>query len=632
MDIETYFGFFSKSVFTALAASIASQAGKQVTLAEVTLGSTNTLKLRWSEVDTVLIPSLAAPCEIKFVLALTARDATGLNGLARGRTSLQRLMEQAVSSAIEPFNFIAKTRNKLTGLQFSRNVTGLTAHHLEGEVAYTMAVARFSADRGQDFFLRLLVTSQGRDLIEQRATQANTQRAIYSINQGAYVCRPQWEPPPPPPGMEKGTVLSESMMNGWIQTFFALNDGTVPAKVFRRPAAQQSRMAEPAVLNDLREQEGGITVVRLLLNEDKALEVIVLLPAAGEKSLMTLSKSGQAKFLGDFFRVYFSEAAQLWSRFAGLPMRWRVQGVGKIPADGLQMVSSRLEEGGFVVRQEARMDEGKVAWLLAVTPHAWRWMLGLTARAMGHELGEPPDREAVFKATGWGARGLPWSKLIAFCSDRDLHDLVRQFTQAKFQEAHMAAVAATLDDPARERWLAAMPVMLRERSEGYEFEEGEQPQKEAPLAQALIGLNCAGKLPEGKLSDWVSLYGETVWAQRQQLIDRLLPLRHFIYGLDRGSLSRLLFDEKGEVLEDLVCGAEFPVVDQIRRAISPGFALRLFENVAVKRSRTTAFTVQEALLKLYRRGYAGVSEGRYMLRATPAQRLGEIMRWLDEPA
>ncbi|MCZ6730744.1 MAG: hypothetical protein O7C61_13650, partial [SAR324 cluster bacterium] len=248
MDIETYFGFFSKSVFTAMAGAIGSFTGKPVSLEEVSLATTNTIKLRWSEVDTVLIPVFATPVDVKFVLALTPRDTAGLNGLVQGRGSLQRLMEQAVSTAVEPFNFVNKSRNRLTGLRFSRNVTGLTAHHLDGQVAYTMAVGRFASGGGQDFSLRLLVTEQGRDLIEDRAIQPHTQRALFSINEGAYVPSPQWEPPPPPADMETGEGLSESLMNAWIQFFFALNDGTVPAKLFKRPAAQLTEVIDQEAL------------------------------------------------------------------------------------------------------------------------------------------------------------------------------------------------------------------------------------------------------------------------------------------------------------------------------------------------------------------------------------------------
>ncbi len=65
-----------------------------------------------------------------------------------------------------------------------------------------MATGNFSGRRGTGFAVRFLVTAAGRDLIEERATQKSTQRALFSINQGAYLCRPQWDPPPPPPGLE----------------------------------------------------------------------------------------------------------------------------------------------------------------------------------------------------------------------------------------------------------------------------------------------------------------------------------------------------------------------------------------------------------------------------------------------
>jgi len=109
-------------------------------------------------------------------------------------------------------------------------------------------------------------------------------------------------------------------------------------------------------------------------------------------------------------------------------------------------------------------------------------------------------------------------------------------------------------------------------------------------------------------------------------------LRHLIYGVDRASLSRLLFDARGNTLAHLLSWAEFPVVDQVRRAISPGFALRLFEDVGELRGRVTAFMAQQAQLELYRTAFRGMMQGRYMVRATPAQRLRDLIRVLDEEA
>ncbi|MEE8396397.1 MAG: hypothetical protein V3S29_10105 [bacterium] len=630
MDIETYFGFFSQSVFTAIASSLGSQTGAKVTLDELALGVTNALKLRTGQVETVLLPRFARAADLKFVLALTQADSAALAALAAGRFSRQKLMELAVASAMEPFNFIAKTRNALQGLQFSRNVTGLTAHHLDNEVAYSMATARLRVERGQDFSVRLLVTPAGRDLIEERTTQPNTQRALFSINEGAYLCRPQWEPPPPPPGAERGDGLSAVLMNDWLQTFFALNDGQLPAKVFKQPAALYTRLVPAESLLQVEGGADGVTAVRLLLNGEKELETIVLVPAAAEKSLLTLSKSGQPKFLGDFFRAFFGEAAELWGQFGGEPLRWRVQAVGRVPRDGMAMVTGRLKGGGLAMAQEVRLDEGRARWWLALSPHTWRYLLLLTARAMEMEAGEPPQRKAIFAATGWGGTP-PWSSLVGFCSDRDLQDLIRQLGQAGIREAALAAVSENLSEAARERWLAAMPVMLRERTEGYELEEGEAAAHQTSVAEALIVLNRARKIPEGKLSLWIKLDTEMRWGARQALIDKRLPLRHLVYGLDRSSLSRLLFDEKNDVLADLLCGAEFSVLDQVRRAISPGYAVRLLEDIAIKRPRTSAYGCQQAQLAFYRRCQAGMLDGRYLVRATVAERLGEICRWLDEP-
>jgi hypothetical protein len=84
------------------------------------------------------------------------------------------------------------------------------------------------------------------------------------------------------------------------------------------------------------------------------------------------------------------------------------------------------------------------------------------------------------------------------------------------------------------------------------------------------------------------------------------------------------------VLEEALTWAEFAVLDQVRRAISPGFALRLLDNIAHRRPRTSACTSQGAQLAVYRRADRGRVEGRYLIRRTPAKRLNELIRALDE--
>jgi hypothetical protein len=69
----------------------------------------------------------------------------------------------------------------------------------------------------------------------------------------------------------------------------------------------------------------------------------------------------------------------------------------------------------------------------------------------------------------------------------------------------------------------------------------------------------------------------------------------------------------------------------MRRAVSPGFAVRLLKDVQVRRPQTTAMDVQAAQLALYRRCFEGMNQGRYMVRATPAGRLRNLLHWLDHP-
>ena len=651
IQIETFFGFFAQAVFTAMAGYLSRQTGQKVSLEQVSVSATNSLKLREKGVETVLLPRFAEPVELAFVLALTPADVSPLSALAQERMPLKRLLEQMVASAVEPFNFVCKVRNRLQSLQVSTNLTGLAASHLDGEMAFTMAHGRMRVDGRSEFGLRLLVTHGGRDAIEDRAAQPNTQRALFSINEGAYICQPQWEPPPPPAGMEKGTGLTSANLSAWISAFFVLNSGKIPPKVFQQPAQVLAEVSGPEKINRLPElavagKEGAsagegappkaesFALLRLVLQggAQPGGEVMVLVPPQAEKSLMSLSRSGDPKFLGEFFRALFSEAAGLWERFSGVPTRWQVKGMGRIPAEGLDKVAQRLKGGGLLVRQEIRLDEGRVQWWLAVTPHAWLGVLTRTAQAMGMAVEGVPERTRVFEAAGWAGDRLPWVRLLAMVNDGELRDITRLLQQHGLAEPHMAAVIAGLEGDERSRWLESLPVMLRERSEAYELAEGEGGAREKAVAGALLAQSRAGKLPPGRLADWFVLYGEAVWARRQTAINRLLPLRHLVYGLDRNSLSRLLFDLKNDQLADVVSGAEFTVVDQMRRAISPGYAVRLLEDVAVRRPRTSALMFQEALLTLYQKCQEGAGEGRYMVRATAAQRLDQLLRWLEEPS
>jgi hypothetical protein len=630
MNIETYFGFFAEAVMMAVGTSLTNLTATAVNLERVALSTTNTLKLRWSDVETVLLPQLAAKVEVNCVFALTPHDVAGLNRIVGDRMPFHKLLEQVISTAIEPFNFISKRRNRLTGLQISRNVTGFTAHHLGGEVNYTMATGIFAVRRGSGFSLRMLVTSAGRDLIEDRATQKAAQRALFSITEGAYLCRPQWEPPPPPPGLETGAQLSELMLNGWLQTFFGRNDGEMAGRLFQRPVGLQCQLCDVEALRAGAVAGGPPTVARLQLGEEKALELFVVLPAAAAGQLIRLSRSGQERFLGELFRALFSESAQLWEAFSETPMRWRLLAARKIPSDAMDAVTKRLEGGGLALRQIARMDEGQLEWLLAVPPHTWHWLMRMTAKGMAHPAEGLPNRQSIFRATGWGSGRVPWARMAGFLSDRELQDLIRVLAGAGLAEPALAAVAGALDGPFRKRWLEAMPVMQRERTERYELAEGEAPRRLLDVTRALIPLNRAGKLPKGRLALWSTLYAEFFYSRCQYAIDTLLPLRHLVYGLDRASLSRLMFDAPGNALVQVLSWAEFPVVDQVRRAISPGFAMRLLADVGDLRGHTSAFTAQQAQLELYRLAFRGMSQGRYMVRATPAQRLREVIRLLDE--
>jgi hypothetical protein len=570
-------------------------------------------------------------------------------------------MEQALATAVEPFNFMNKSRNRLRGVHISRNVTGLTAHHLGGAVHYTMAIGRFQAggaagagpgaaasprgspapaqgaaprdEAGVQFAMRFLVSAPGRDAIEERATQQATQRALFTISSGAYLTRPQWEPPPPPPELEQGAALSEVALQGWVQSFCGLNDGLMANRLFQRPAGWSMGMLEGEELKRLF-AGGPISVVRMQLNDDAALELFVLLPAAVKSALMQLSKSGRDAFIGDLFRALLAESAAVWERFAGTATRWKVLAVRDIPADALDAVESRLEGGGFALSQTARLDDGPLTWAVAIPPHTWRNVLRLTAQGIGMSAQDPPNRQAIYEATGWGKGLVPWERLVPILPPQTLNETARLFGQTTHgqprQAAFIVAVSQALGGTTRARWLAALPPVLREQAERHKPESGEAGRLLPVLTTELLALNRQKRIPEGRLSAWLSLFAELEWARRQAAFDKILPLRHVVYGMDRSSLSRLVYDWKDAGLATLLAWAEFPVVDQVRRAITPGFALRLLEDVASRRLRTTAFAAQEAQLAFYRRAAQGAELGRYLIRQTPSERLRQVLRLLDE--
>lgn len=673
MRIDTYFGFFAESVFTALASALSQQLGRTVSLAGVTLRGTNALKLKVSQVHTVIIPDLAERVEVPFLFALSEQDSAQLAKLAGGR-GIHGMMEQAVAAAVEPFNFMNKSRNRLRGVQISRNVTGLTAYHLGGAVQYTMAAGRFRVgtpaalaaagkgkalpaapaaaipnkppparpgvapgamgDAGTTFSMRFLVSSNGRDVIEARATQQATQRALFTISSGAYIARPQWEPPPPPPGVEPGTGLSEAALNGWVQSFFGLNDGLMANRLFQRPAGWTMSLLGSGKLESMFAGT-PITVVRMHLNEDAALEAFVLLTPKTKAALMQLSKSGKEGFLGDLFRAVFGESAQVWEKFGESPVRWKVLGVRDIPADALDAVQGRLEGGGFALAQSAHLDDGALTWAVALSPHTWRHLLTLTARGTGLAMEGAPNRQATYDATGWGRGRIPWERLVPLLPTQALNETARLFGQTRDgtprQTAYIVAVAQALGTAARSRWMTALPPALRENAERYKPDPSESARLLGGLTGELAALNRQKRIPEGKLSAWLALYTEQEWARRQAAFDRILPLRHIVYGMDRGSLSRLVYDGKDAGLATLLTWAEFPVVDQVRRAITPGFAMRLLEDVASRRPRTTACSAQEAQLELYRRAALGAEQGRYLIRKTPSERMRQVLRMLEEP-
>ena len=629
VDVDTYFGIFSRAVFTAIGQGISQQTGARFEFEEISLSMTNTLRLRQGRMETVMLPTTTEPVEPFFVLGITAQDIGTLNDLVRGKGSLQRVMEQAVAMAIEPFNFITKTKNTLSGLRFSRNVTGLTAHHLHGAMNYTQAEGLFRVEQSREFRLCLLVTARGRDVIEERAAQPNTQRAFFSIISGAYQCKPQLKPLAVTSSEAGGKGLTTTLLNGWLNTFFVLNDGNMPPKILKQPVSFTTRAQPVAALDQVAAGEKGLAVVRLILNGEKEREVIILVPEQAERSLLSLSKSGQSKFLGDFFRIFFSEAAETWQHFSGSPMAWSLRALGRLPQEGIAGLKGRAGGGGLLVEQEARLDEGVVKWLMVIPPGTWQWLQSLTASAVGMELEGRPTPEPVFLATGWDSLFLNWEKVLHFATDQELQLIAKQMVQDRLDESCTAAIANSLPDEIRERWLTALPVRLREQTEAHQVIEEQKIFGLLKSTEVVVAMIRKNRLDESPLTRWIRLFSEILWFRRHLLIEKRLPFRHLVYGMDRDSLSRFLFGLKNDELSQAICGAEFPVIDQVRRAISPGYAIRLFEDVEIKRPKISAWANQEARLSLYRKCLEDLTSGKLMMRETPATRLQEIVTWLD---
>ncbi|MDH4225603.1 MAG: hypothetical protein OEW12_08155, partial [Deltaproteobacteria bacterium] len=178
------------------------------------------------------------------------------------------------------------------------------------------------------------------------------------------------------------------------------------------------------------------------------------------------------------------------------------------------------------------------------------------------------------------------------------------------------------------RWVAAMAVGMGERTQKYTLGPDESPLRRMALTGALLALLKGRRLPEGPLAAWVTLWGEFFFQRRQTWIARHLPLRHLTYGLDKDSLARLLHDQPTRRVAVMLCGADYRTLDQIRRAATPAYGLRLLEEVAAQRPKTNAWAAQEAQLDFYQSCHAGMIQGRYMVRETVALRLGELLESL----
>ena len=101
MKIDTYFGFFAEAVMHAITTSMTGLTGQSVNLDTVHLSNTNTIKLRFGDVETVMRPVLAAKVEVGFLFAFNEHDIAALTRLCEGRMPFHKMMEQVISTAAE---------------------------------------------------------------------------------------------------------------------------------------------------------------------------------------------------------------------------------------------------------------------------------------------------------------------------------------------------------------------------------------------------------------------------------------------------------------------------------------------------------------------------------------------------
>ncbi|MDH4120956.1 MAG: hypothetical protein OEV94_04550 [Deltaproteobacteria bacterium] len=643
MKINTYFGFFAQTLFTAMGTALGSSTGRKVALETVELHGTNLLKLHQAGLDTLLLPRQTVPPDPPYLYVLFKGGPQALGRLAP-KVSPQRLMEQAAAAAMEPWSYVTRARAQLTALAFTRPAPGVLPRHLGDDAHVTLAVGRFGGPGLVPFQVGLLVGERGVTLVEERTQAQPVQRAFHAVVQGQYLCQPQWAPAayPPPPSATPSALPSPDLpqTTWWLQSFLALNGGTLANKVFRQPAAFSLEPAQEAAVTQDTAQAQQVGVARLSLEENQDLFFVV--PPESLRGILSLSKSAQPAFLGDFFRALLKEPAQLWEALGAGRLAWRVTAVRTIPPQGLSAMAPRLKGGGWW-RQRVRLADGDLAWWVGVTPTA-----GAALWNAAQKGGRPDSLPAPWspsKTPTSPADPAAWRALAALGGPGDPRQLVRLLMGNGVLESDLEWLAQRLGpaipgSPLAQAWKAVLP--------GKPAQPAQQPGTVSNtlsntvanagagaygrLAHALVKLRLEPSGWDSPMAQGAALLAERVWQERQALLDRWMPVSHLVYGMDRLSLQRLCYDTPNPELAALVSQARFRVMDQVRRVISPGFGVRLLEDAGAARLRVNAMGAQQATIGFYRRCWEGMQQGRYTLRETPAQRLGRLMALLDGEA
>ncbi len=670
MPMDTFFGYFAQAAFTAFCTTLAQQQKTALSLERIQVYQATAFSLRRSGFERMFAPILVAGSKIHTLYAMTNRDVEVLKSFCSAGVGLHQALEQAFSAAVIPFEFVAKQRALFQHLEASPNAIGFTAHHLNGALTYTAAQAWIAPPHGAPFSVCLLVDASTCAFIEERSTQPQTLRALKAIVNGAYVCQPQssvtkaqdsWAAE----NLAKGQTLSLS----WLHSLFCANAGGALLKLLRRTAVVRCKPLDKTELDDdlwpADDKTQALTAVRLGL-EGHAATMMVFFGASQAKALLQLSKSGSTTFLGGFLCTLFGEGAKAYSHLSGVALKWKLVGVGSLETPKAMQWLSNEGTRGMFVKQTLRLESGTVFWLMAIPPLLLQQLLRFGTEVLkgkaklglpklGLHQGHPP-LQALLAATPPQHALMTMRVLLRVLENTlkppPLHPKPALSSKvgaprqpAKHRRgAHqappqtlvecLATAMAETQGAAQNCLLEALPVHLRERVENTPGEPAQKAKHLRQLANALatvwLQTQIEADFPHNPLSAWGALYAEALWALREEMLEGILPLRMLIFSMQRQSLTQWLMALPTQPLVSALCGVSFSLLDQVRRASSTAFAIRLLEEIGSVQQKTNAFQAQQGQITLFQLGAEHLAEGRLLLRPSAVQGLKTLVEALQE--